>query len=467
MNNVERANLVEGPVGRTLITLTIPMLFAFLAMVVFKLVEAAFVGRLGTEELAAISFTYPVVLVILSLAAGLGVGTSAVISQAVGKGDRYRVHRLTTDSLALAVTVVAAFSLVGLATIDPLFRLLGATPEVLPLIRQYMTWWYIGAIFVVFPIVGNAAIRATGDAKAPAAIIMVEVGVNAFLDPLLIFGVSIFPGLGLTGAALATVIARAVAMVASLWVLVRRKQMVVWSIPKPREVLKAWKQILYVGLPAAGTNMLVPVSAGIITAMVAAYGPEAVAALGVGSRIEALGLVVITALASVLTPFVGQNWGAGRLDRVKLSVSYAQRFAIVWGVLLFITFSAFRGSIALVFNDDLRVVAALADYLWIVPLSYGLLGVLLLAGAALSALNRPLQAALLAVLRLFALIIPLALLGSALFGVPGIFGAVAVANALAGVAAFFWLRRTLTSGSLRQPGTPSATMSTELPAAGD
>ena len=182
MKKAGRANLTEGAVGRTLIKLTIPMFLAILAMVVFNLVDTAFVGRLGTEELAAISFTFPVVLVINSLAGGLGVGASAVISQAIGKGDRYRVQRLTTDSLGLSVMVVVVFVSIGLVTIDPLFRLLGATPEVLPLIRQYMTLWYIGVIFVVIPMVGNATIRATGDTKTPAVIMMVAAGINIVLD---------------------------------------------------------------------------------------------------------------------------------------------------------------------------------------------------------------------------------------------------------------------------------------------
>jgi putative MATE family efflux protein len=436
-------------------------------MVVFNLVDTAFVGRLGTQELAAISFTFPVVLVVNSLAGGLGVGASAVISRAIGKGDRYRVQRLTTDSLALAVMVVALFSLIGLATIDPLFRLLGATPDVLPLIRQYMTLWYIGVVFVVIPMVGNAAIRATGDTKTPAVIMMVAAGINLALDPLLIFGLGVFPGLGLAGAAMATVVARAVTLMASLWVLVRRERMIIWSRPKFTEVLTSWKQVLYIGLPAAGTNVLVPISAGIITGMVAAYGPEAVAALGVGTRIESLGLGVIMALASVLTPFVGQNWGAGRLDRVRLSVSYAQRFALLWGAILFLILVAFGRAVALVFNDDAIVVATLVDYLRVVPLSYGLLGVLMLATAALNALNRPLQSAVLTVLRLFVLHIPLALVGSALFGLQGIFVAAAVANSLAGVAALFWLRGILTNGNLRRQVPASTKASGEQPVAGD
>jgi putative MATE family efflux protein len=467
MDRTERANLTEGPVGRTLVALTMPMLLAILTMVVFNLVDTAFVGRLGTRELAAISFTFPVVLVVNSLAAGLGIGASAVISRAIGQGDRYRVQRLTTDSLALAVVVVAIFSLVGLATIDPLFRLLGATPGVLPLIKQYMTLWYIGVVFVVIPMVGNAAIRATGDTKTPAAIMMVAAGANVVLDPLLIFGVGAFPGLGLTGAALATVIARAITLFASLWVLVRRERMVTGSRPAFKDVLISWRQVLFVGLPAAATNLLVPVSTGIITGMVAAYGPEAVAALGVGTRVESLGLGVIMALSSVLTPFAGQNWGAGRLDRVKLAERYVQRFAMLWGALLFVLLAAFGRSMALIFNDDAMVVATLVDYLRIVPLSYGLLGVLMLANATLNALNRPLQSALLSLLRLFVLYVPLAVAASAFIGLRGIFGAAAVANSVAGVVAFLWLRSILAGGSLGRTAPKGAQAAGELGAAGE
>jgi putative MATE family efflux protein len=315
--------------------------------------------------------------------------------------------------------------------------------------------------------VGNAAIRATGDTKTPAMIMMVAVGANVALDPLLIFGLGVFPGLGLAGAALATVIARATTLVASLWVLVVRERMIVWSRPRLGEIWGSWKQILYVGLPAAGTNVLVPVSVGIITGMVASYGPQAVAALGVGSRIESLGMAPVMALASVLTPFVGQNWGAGRLDRVKLSVSYTQRLAMVWGALLFVILAALGRPIALLFNDDASVVATLVDYLWIVPLSYGLLGVLMLTNAVLNALTRPIQAALLTLLRLFGLYVPLAFVGSALFGLRGIFAAAAVANVMAGVAAYVWLRSILAGDRLRSQTPVSREAGGTVAVAGD
>ncbi|MCK4494756.1 MAG: MATE family efflux transporter, partial [Candidatus Aminicenantes bacterium] len=123
----QSAKLVEGAVGRLLVKLTIPMVFGMISMIIFNLVDTLFVGRLGTKELAALSFTFPVVLIIHSLALGLGIGASAVISRAIGEGNHHKVQRLTTDALCLSVIIVAFFIIIGLFTIEPLFRLLGAT----------------------------------------------------------------------------------------------------------------------------------------------------------------------------------------------------------------------------------------------------------------------------------------------------------------------------------------------------
>ena len=136
MGQGNKARLVEGPVGKTLIKLTIPMIFGMVGMVIFNLADTFFVGQLGTNQLAALSFTFPVVLVIHSLALGLGIGASAVISRAIGEGSHDKVQRLTTDSLILSILFVGFFVLVGSLTINPLFRLLGAPDNILPMIKE-------------------------------------------------------------------------------------------------------------------------------------------------------------------------------------------------------------------------------------------------------------------------------------------------------------------------------------------
>ena len=440
MGNADSARLVEGPVGRTLARLTVPMLFGIFGLVGFNLVDTFFVGQLGSDELAALTFTFPVVFTISGLALGLGVGATALISRAIGARDHRRVQQLTTHSLLLALSVVVAFVAVGLTTIEPLFRLLGASDEVLPLVARYMRIWYWGAPFVVVPMVGNSAIRATGDTTTPAAIMIAAMAMNVVLDPLLIFGLGPFPRLELEGAATATVIARAGTCALALGVLHFREHMIVAQL---RGLWRSWAEVLYVGVPAAATRVILPTGIGVITRLVASYGDEAVGAFGVAARIDTFTLAVFMALSSVLGPFVGQNWGAGHLGRVREGVAKSQRFAMAWGALSLVVLAVVARPLARLFADDPVVVDTIVLYLHIVPVGYGLHGVLMLSNASLNVLNRPLYAALLTLVEMFALYIPLAHIGSNLWALEGLFSAAAIAPVMAGALAWLWLRRVM------------------------
>ena len=443
MKNNNKAQLIEGPVGKILFNMTVPMIFGMVGMVAFNLVDTFFVGQLGTQELAALSFTFPIIMVIGSLAMGIGVGSSAVISKAIGRGDHHMVQRLTTDSLILSLLLVAFFVIIGMLTIEPLFRLLGATPEIVPLIREYMVIWYPGVLFVIIPMVGNNAIRATGDTKTPSVIMLVAVVVNIVLDPILIFGLGPFPMLGLTGAAIATVLARAITLIVALWVLYYRDRMMTFDIPPVKTIIDSWKSILYIGLPVAATRLLSPIAMGIIIALIATYGHEAVAAFGVGIRIEFLAMTVIFALSTVIGPFVGQNLGASRYDRVKLGVKYSNGFSLIWGVVMFALLAVTARPVASIFNDDPVVISIIMLYLWMVPIGYALFGVFQISTVTLNVLNKPVHAAILMVIQMFVLYIPLVYVGSYLFGLPGIFGAIVLAYSLSGIASHFVIKRVL------------------------
>jgi putative MATE family efflux protein len=435
----KKARLTEGSVGKTLTTLTIPMVFGIVGIVAFNLVDTFFVGRLGTDELSALSFTFPVVLIINSIAQGLGVGAAAVISRAIGAGDHKQVQRLTTDSLVLSFSLVVLFAIAGQLTIEPVFRMLGANPHILSLTTQYMRIWYFGVAFVVIPMVGNNAIRATGDTKTPAAIMIVAVICNFVLDPLLIFGIGPFPRLGLRGAAIATVFSRATTFIVSLSILHFREKMLAFVLPAARTVIQSWKRILYIGIPNAGTRMIMPLAIGVITRIVASYGKEAVAGYGVSSRVEFFALTVVMALRSVIAPFFGQNWGAGRFDRLRSGSTLSARFSIFWGLFVYGLLFIFARPIATLFNDNPEVVSTVIIYLRIVPIGYGLQGILLISTASLNVLNKPLHAALIAILQMFALYVPLAFAGSKLFGLPGVFASLAFVYCIAGIGSHFLL----------------------------
>jgi putative MATE family efflux protein len=289
--------------------------------------------------------------------------------------------------------------------------------------------------------VGNNAIRATGDTKTASMIMLVAVAVNLILDPLLIFGIGPFPELGIAGAAIATVTARFSTLAVSLWVLALRERMLTFRPPQMQEVVDSWKEILFIGLPTAATNMINPLAIGIITSLVATYGAAAVAGFGAATRIDMFAMTVIMAMSSVLGPFVGQNWGAGLRDRVDLAIKYAQRFALLWGLAVFVLLLLVREPLARVFNDNPDVIATMALYLAIVPIGYGFKGTVLLSSSVLNVLRKPLHASALILAQLIVLYIPLAYLGSYLFGLTGIFVAAAFANILVGTVSYRWLRR--------------------------
>jgi putative MATE family efflux protein len=424
--------------------LTIPMMFGIVGMVAFNLVDTFFVSKLGTNELAALSFTFPVVLVINSLALGIGIGASAVISRAIGEGNQHRVKRLTTDSLVLALSIVTVFVVTGLFTIDTVFSMLGAKGEILDLVKQYMGIWYFGMPFVVVPMVGNNAIRATGDTKTPSAIMLAAVCCNFIMDPLLIFGIGPFPRLGIAGAAIATVISRSLTFIISLSVLYFRDKMLTFVLPKIKEIFQSWKRILYIGLPTASTRIVVPLGIGIVTRIVSTYGKEAVAAYGVSSRIEFFALTVVAALSSVLGPFIGQNWGARKYDRVRIGIKYSERFSMVWGTGIFALLMFLARPIAGIFNRNPAVISTIVLYLRIVSISYGLQGLIMLTGSAMNVLNKPFHAAGIRITQMFILYIPLALLGSYFFGLAGVFVALVITYFFAGIGSHFILNGIIT-----------------------
>jgi putative MATE family efflux protein len=411
-----------------------------LSIVLFNLADTYFVGQLGADPLAAMGFSFPVVLISGGLAMGLGIGTSTFVSQAFGRGEQSEAKRISSRAHLLAFSVVLLLSIAGFLLITPLFTSMGATAEVLPLIREYMTIWFLGLPFVILPMVGMNVLQATGDTKIPGMVLTFSVLLNIALDPLLIFGIGPFPEMGIAGAALATVLGRASSFAVIGTVIWRRERLYTRHLGSLREVLHSWGEILFVGIPAAAANILLPISMGVITRLVSAFGTNAVAGFGAATRIESFALVFTLALSMILTPFVGRNHGAGHEERVIRGHRVASLFSLLWGGMVLVVFLSAAAPIASAFNDNPEVVSVTAAYMRIVAVSYGFLGMVNLTAGAFNGLKKPLSAAAVAAVRLFALLIPLAWAGRELFGLSGIFWGVAAGNLLAGAAGFIWFQ---------------------------
>ncbi|CAM2853024.1 MATE family efflux transporter [Vibrio ordalii] len=435
----DKHGLLTAPIPNVLQQMTIPMIFGLIAILMFNLVDTFFISLLGTKALAAISFTFPVTFAINCITMGIGIGLSTSIGHLLGQGDAKNAARFSSHGVLLAVVLVTLASILGLLTIKPLLLLLGATDDLIPLIEQYMQVWYLTIPLLVIPMAGNSAIRATGDTKTPAKIMMLAGCINGLLDPLLIFGYGPFPGLGMQGAAIASAFSWLGALCGSLYVLIKREKLLAW--PYFPTLWHDWQQILKVGTPAALSNAMNPLSGALLMMMLASHGTAAVAAYGAAQRIESILILVLMSLTSALTPFMAQNIGAKNIERSFAALFLSMRFSIVFQLMIFAMMVPLSIPLSALFSQEPSVRELLWHYLLVVPLSYGFQGIVMMLISGLNALHQPIRAFQWSVMRLFIFTLPAAWLGSYLYDVEGLFIGIAAGNTLGGVLGYYYALR--------------------------
>ncbi|WP_430456053.1 MATE family efflux transporter [Rheinheimera sp.] len=438
-----KIDMTQGDIRQILTRMTIPMLFGMITLMSFNLVDTFFISMLGTHELAAVSFTFPVTFTVISLAIGLSIGTSALIAKAHGSGDSAMARADGLAALWLSAYLVAILSLLGYLGMEPLFRLMGATDDTLPFIHDYMSWWFAGSVLLITPMIGNAVLRAAGDTKTPSLMMASSGVINAILDPILIFGWGPIPAMGVEGASIASVISWAVSFSLILYLIVVRRKLVDSGHQSLTEFIRISRRILRIGLPAAGANMLTPLAMAILTAVMASYGAHAVAAFGVGARIESIACLVVLALSMTLPPFVSQNLGGCQLGRVEAGYQLCIRFVLKWQFAVYLLLALTAPFIAHLFSTEPAVEQLICWFIWILPLGYGLQGVVILTNSSLNALHLPMRALALSVVRLFVFYVPIAWLGGKLFGVLGVYGGALSANLFIALIAYLWFQRSL------------------------
>lgn len=435
--------LLTANIAPLLKKLTWPVMGGMLTLMSFNLVDTFFISLLGTQQLAAISFTFPVTFTLISLAIGLSIGTSAVIAKALGSGNEEDAKTDSLSALWLSALLVLLLAVLGFLLLDPLFILLGAKDEILIYIREYMVIWLAGSVLLVSPMIGNAILRAAGETKIPSLVMAASGLVNAVLDPIFIFGFGPIPAMAMQGAALATVISWLTGFVFIIyWLSVKRGMLTRWFLPW-RQWLSICRKILHIGLPAAGANMLTPLAMAILTAIMASYGPEAVAAFGVGARIESIACLVVLALSMTLPPVISQNFGAAQFQRVRQAYELCCRFVLGWQAAVYLLLAVLAYPIANVFTDNAQVAEYVRWFIWIMPVAYGLQGVIILTNSSFNALHLPAKAVLLSLFRLFICYVPLAWLGGVFFGVAGVFIGCIIANLITATVAYYWYHRAL------------------------
>ena len=438
-----RPRLTEDPVGKSIMSLMLPMMIGMIAIVSYNLVDTFFIGQLGTMELAAVSFTFPVAFIVGAISMGLGIGTSSVASRLFGSRELGQIQRITTHSAMLAVLVGACVLALGLNTIEPVFRLLGADETTLPLIERYMSIYYYGSFFLIVPMIGNSVLRASGDAKTPSYLMTAGALLNVVLDPILIFGWGPIPRMELEGAAYSTVLSNALAGSIAFSVIYFRDHLIRFKRKDLPLIFDSWAKVLHVGIPSMASSLVTPLTTAFITWQVAQFGQEAVAGFGVASRIEGISLMALMALSAAVTPFAGQNFGAKYFGRVNDGMRFAYRWAMIYGVVVATVLLFAAGPIVHWFTDNPQAVATSNMHLMLVPWSYGFLGMSMISVGAFNAVGKPTPGMLVSMSRTIGIYAPLAFALAWLLELRGVFLAAFMANIIAGLIGYFWFRLTI------------------------
>lgn len=442
-------DLTVGPVGAHLRRQALPFSVGLVAIFSFEAIDLYFIAQLGGAELAAVSFALPVIWLVYGIGIGLEAGVASCVSRAVGAKEEARARRLATDSAVLGVLVATALLLIGTPLIEPTFRLLGATDELLPIIREYMEVWYFVAPLDMALWCTLASIRARGNSLLESKIIIAAALLNLALDPIFIFGLFGFPRLEVAGAALATVVATGVALAFTLWHLGRRLGVLASPLAPLGTIVGSWRHMLQIGIPAMATNAIVPLSSAIVVSLIAAYGVDAVAGYGIAMRIEPMALVPFYALSAVSSPFFGQNIGGGHFDRLREARRIVTRFCMAFGLVLAAAASLAAPFITGWYTEDAEIARITTGYIWLVAWSWGAYGLVMSVNASFNGSGRPLPAVVLSSARVIVVLLPLIFIGRWLLGIWGIFAAILVSNLLLGGVAWWWLGRHINQAEAR------------------
>jgi len=289
----------------------------------YNVVDSVYAGGISTLALAALGLSFPVFLLIIATSGGLSRGSSALISNAIGAGDRDRQQAYVAQAISVAIMISVCLTVTGICFAEPLFRLLGADGEYLQIALQYMIPVFCGSVFFVLINLCNAILVASGDSKTFGVVLVVGFFANLVLDPWFLHGGLGVPAMGIAGIAWATVVIQGAGSLVLLTTVIRRKLLVLntWTDLLPD--LKVYREIARQAVPACFNIMQVAISFFVITYFLKTYGEANVAAFGVTTRIEQIGLLPTMGLSAAIMALVGQNNGAQLFGRIRLTMKSA------------------------------------------------------------------------------------------------------------------------------------------------
>jgi putative MATE family efflux protein len=433
----EDTGIIAGPLRPAILRLALPAVGTTLFQVLFNVTDTFWVGRmLGPDALAAVSLASYSVWVLVSVGELVGVGLTAVAARRHGEKDPAAAARAAGTALVLAALLAAAMTFGGVPSVGPVLELMGATGRVARLAREFLVVQLLGAFLIYGYFVVAAAFRSVGDTRTPFYLLGGSVLFNLVLDPIMILGWGPVPPMGVYGAALATVLTRGLGFVAGLLLLWRSGRI------RPSFSPRVARTILRIGLPTMLTGVLFSMIYMLLVRVVGGFGTAAIAALGVGHKIEGMSYMICIGFGLAAETLVGQNLGAGRPGRARHAGWLTARIAAVPTACLAVIFLLVPEHLVGVFSTDPAVIDAGSLYLRAAALAQFTMAFENVLEGGLTGAGYTL-APMFAVVSISALRVPLAMVVAPAWGLPGVWGmlaATAVLRAAAMASLWRWGR---------------------------
>lgn len=438
------APLTEGPILRALLRLSVPIVAANLLQTAYQITDTFWVGRLDAQAVAAVSLSFPINFFMIAIGGGLPIAGSVLIAQYKGRGDDAAMNHVTAQTLMMVLVVSVLLSGIGYALSEPIMHFMGAAPDVLPEAVRFLQVTFLGFIFVFGFFVFQSLMRGLGEVQAPMYIVLVTVLLNLALDPLFIFGWGPIPAWGVTGAALATVCTQALATLIGFTLLFRGHYgiRVHWHSFRPD--FKFFWRAFRLGFPTSVEQGVRASGLILMTLLVSTFGTMYVAAYGIGTRFLAFVLIPSMGLSMGTSALVGQNIGAGKLDRAVrtnlISCLVAFLGPLPIGILLFF---AAEPAARLFMPEGGPAVEYSATFIRLISFTFGFIAVQHVISGTLRGAGNTLAAMLLSLMAQWVLKFPLAYVLSrhTSLGPEGIWWAHPIAAMLSAIVAVSWFAR--------------------------
>ena len=380
-------DLTTGSLSRHLLKTSSFMLIAMVFQTLYVLIDLYWVGRLGTDAVAAVAVSGNLMFLVLAATQMLGVGTTTLVSHAVGRKEHDTARLVFNQSLGLAATLGVLFFATALMLRMTYATGLSADAETATLAGAYLAW-FIPSLALQFPLVAmGAALRGTGNFKPSMIVQSATIIINIVLAPILIFGWVFGIRLGVGGAALATLIA---IVAGNLWMalyFVRPNAYLTFATEQMHPQRDLWARMLKVGLPAGAEFAMMTVYLLVIYVVSRPFGASAQAGFGIGMRIIQACFMPVVALGFAVAPVAGQNFGARRGERVKQTFYVATGMATAGMILVFLASQAAAQPMMRVFTNEASVIDVGEEYLRIISWSYIASGIIFVASSMFQAMG--------------------------------------------------------------------------------